>query len=156
LEELTMDTETLHTHCPAGLYRAEFVRADIEAVTSRKTGREYVRLTVRFRLGEGPFVHPDEKGWQSHGHRHAGRVVPLWHELDVDASGHPSLSPNAWFAPGVLQRKGRTLAEKLNAEFGAVRWVAVRRSPGRPASIHGLSYGDKHPSPDWVAQCCGC
>lgn len=150
---LTMG-DNLCTTCPPGLYAARFDSGEVETVTSRKTGAEYFRLALRFRLAAGPYRHGPE-GWTPAGQSYAGRLVALWHELDT-INGAPSLSPNAWFASPILSSPGRTLDERIRAWGARVRWVAVQRKSDRnPAKVAGVACADEGPEVEWVRSVCG-
>ena len=143
-------SDGLWTHGEPGIYRAAFDRATVETIKSRTTGNQYQRLSVRFRLVDGPWIKGDGTP-KCAGASVAGRVVALWHELDIGPDATLQISPNAWFWPGVARHLDgrRSLANAVEAWAGSVRWVLVSRSQVGsrlgPAKVTGVGYREAPP-----------
>jgi len=147
LKEVIM-SETLWTHATPGLYKARFHRADGEIVEGRK-GKQYSRLTIRFQIENGPYKRDGEQ-WTCDSNLGKGRIVPVWHELDIDANGQVSYSPNWWLAERVQSAKGGNFESKLKNSLQAVKWVVVQRQEKRPAKVVGVAYASEPPEHEWV------
>lgn len=146
--------KTLWTHAESGLYRAEFDSADGEIVSGKK-GKEYRRLTVRFKVVDGPYEYNEKSrgkkaGWTCKGRDSRGRLVALWHELEVDEHGRVLCSPNWWLAGMIQEQTGSTFDEKLQNGLKFVKWVFVQKREGCPAKVRGFSWDKDPPGKAWV------
>jgi len=156
LEEVKLVmSDALWTHGAPGVYRATFDRASVETVTSRKTGNQYRRLTVRFTIVDGPWLMDSDGTPKCAGAPVAGRIVALWHELDVGPDATVQISPTAWFWPMIARHLDgrRSLGQAIEAWARSVRWVHLWRSQigSRlgPAKVTGVASGETPPM-EWL------
>ena len=132
---LTYDGNRLWTSAPSGQYEVRFKDGVIQNLSTKYGIRP--RLQMRFEVLGGP-MSMNEAGTWEHGNRNAGKVLALWESLGNDVD-NPALSPNAWFSPGVTNKRGNSLSEKLQAYGRSVRYVLVVWPGTGPAKIVGCS-----------------
>jgi len=142
----------LWTWCPSGVFRADFDDVEVQKLRSRRTKRAYYRLQITFRLESAWTWDEKLKRWRQLDWNVAGRLVALWHELELLEDGTFGLSRNWWLSPTLMATPGRTLTDKIQAWGRGVSWVVVRKLPNRPASVVGTTRRD-FPDPQWVSSC---
>ena len=142
----TFDGNRLWTKATSGQYEVRFKNAEIQNVWFK--GKLLPRLVMRFEVLGGP-MSMNEAGTWEHGNRNEGKVLALWQFLGNDVN-NPALTPNAWFANGVTNKRGNSLSEKLQAFGRSVRYVVVvwPGPEGGPAKIVAYSFSTPYAKAD--------
>lgn len=98
-------------------------------------------LRIRFKVVAGPLDAATVND-STESNDYAGRLIAIWHDLDPDENGTPSISPNWWLADPIVESPGCNIGEKVEAWGQTVEQLSVlnRQTEKRPRTSKVLGY----------------
>lgn len=126
---LGMNADKNWTYAMSGVYRVKFHDVQVDSAPPRRKCDWVLRF--RFNIVAGP-IGSDSIGAPST--EYAGRLIAIWHDLDPNPDGVPSISPNWWLAGAILRCPGNNLLEQVEAFGRSVEFLSVvnRQKDKRP------------------------